>query len=88
MKTAKQIEKHFKGVSNHHRINILLLIHKNSNITLDQISTQLNANFKTISEYTRRLAHASLLTKKYRGKSVLHSLSPYGEKIIKFIKSF
>ena len=88
MKTAKQMERHFKGISNHHRINILLLVDKNPDMTLDQIAGELNGNMKTMSEHTRRLVQAGLLNKKYQGKNVAHSLSPYGKKFVKFINSF
>ena len=30
MKTAKQLERHFKGMANHKRIEILLLVAENS----------------------------------------------------------
>ena len=88
MKTAKQLERHFKGVANHHRIDILLLVSENPGITVEGIAETLNKNFKTVSEHTRRLVQAGLLNKKYQGRSVIHSLSPYGEKFIKFIKTF
>ncbi len=88
MKTAKQFERHFKGVANHRRIDILLLVSKNPDITLDGIAENLDKNFKTISEHTRRLVQAGLLNKKYQGRSVIHSLSPYGEKFVEFIKTF
>ena len=88
VKTPKQMERHFKGISNHWRIDILLLVNNNPNITLDDITTQLNANFKTISEHTRRLVQAGLLNKIYSGRNVTHQLSPYGKKIIECIKIF
>ena len=88
MKTPKQLERHFKGVANHHRIGILLLVSKNSGITVEGIAQELNKNFKTISEHTRRLVQAGLLNKTYQGRSVTHSLSPYGDEFIKFIKTF
>ena len=88
MKTSKQLERHFKGAANHHRIDILLLVSKNPNMAVDGIAEKLNKNFKTISEHTRRLAQAGLLNKKYQGRSVIHSLSPYGEKFVKFIETF
>ncbi len=88
MKTAKQLERHFKGAANHHRIDILLLVSESSGITLEGIAEKLNKNLKTTSEHTRRLVQAGLLNKKYQGRSVIHSLSPYGEKFIKFIKTF
>jgi DNA-binding MarR family transcriptional regulator len=88
MKTAKQLERHFKGVANHHRIDILLLVSRNPYITVDGIAERLNKNFKTVSEHTRRLVQAGLLNKKYQGRNVIHSLSPYGEKFLEFIKTF
>ncbi len=88
MKTAKQMERHFKGLANHWRISILLLIKNNPGITLDGIVGELNGNFKTLSEHTLKLVQAGLVNKKYKGRSVTHSLSPYGNKVIAFIKSF
>ena len=88
MKTAKQLERHFKGVANHHRISILLLVLQNPDISVDGIAGKLGKNFKTISEHTRRLVQAGLLNKKYQGRNVVHSLSPYGEYLIKCIKNF
>ena len=88
LKTAKQIERHLKGVANHHRIDILLLIDKNLAITLEDIVEDLHANAKTIGEHTRRLHNAGLVNKQYRGKFVMHSLSPYGKILVRFIKGF
>jgi len=87
-KNSKQLERHFKGVANHWRIDILRLVAKNEGLTLDGIVESLDCNFKTISEHTRKLAHAGLVNKKYKGRSVLHSLSPYGKIFHEFIKTF
>ena len=88
MKTAKQLERYFKGLANHWRIRILLLVSRQPEITLDQIAKELSGNPKTISEHTRRLVQAGLLNKKYRGSSVIHTLSPYGEKALTFLGVF
>jgi len=88
MKTAKQLERHLKGISNHRRIEILRQIHKSDGITLEEIADELDCNIKTISEHTRRLVQAGLVNKKYRGRSVAHSLSPYGRRIIVFVDAF
>ena len=82
------MERHFKGLSNHYRLEILLLVDKNSGITVEQITEILKANFKTISGHTRKLVRAGLLNKKYAGSFVKHDLSPYGERMVKFIKEF
>ncbi|MDP2669425.1 MAG: winged helix-turn-helix domain-containing protein [bacterium] len=87
-KTARQMERHFKGIANHYRIDILLLIDKAEGITVEDLADNLKANFKTISEHTRRLVQAGLVNKNYHGRRVEHSLSPYGKQFIKFINTF
>ncbi len=87
-KTSKQLERHFKGIANHTRIDILFLIRESSGITLEEISVRLKRNQKTISEHTRRLVQAGLVNKKYQGREVAHSLSPYGVEFINFITTF
>ena len=87
-KTSGQLERHFKGAANHYRIDIILLIAKKPGITLENIVDDLGGNIKTLSEHTRRLAQSGLLNKKYQGRNVVHTLSPYGEKFYNFIKTF
>ena len=82
------MERHLKGISNHYRIEILLLIAVREKITLEEIVGELEANEKTLGEHTRRLFIAGLINKKYRGKFVEHSLSPYGRNFVRFLKAF
>jgi len=82
------MERHLKGVANHYRIEILLLIAERDGITLENVVEALGANEKTIGEHTRRLYQAGLLNKKYRGKFVEHTLSPYGKTFVRFLQSF
>lgn len=88
MKNSKQIERHLKGIANHRRIDILLLISKTHGITLEQIAENLDCNFKTISGHTLKLVNAGLIDKNHRGRAILHSLSPYGKIFVKFISDF
>ena len=85
MKTPKQLERYFKGLANHRRLVILILVSENEGITLDEIAKRLNCNFKTVSEHTRRLLQAGLLRKDYQGRAVCHSLSPYGRMFLEFM---
>lgn len=82
------MERHLKGMANHYRIEILLLVSGRQTITLEEIVEALRANEKTIGEHTRRLYLAGLIDKKYRGKFVEHTLSPYGRIFVRFLKSF
>ena len=87
-KTAKQMERHLKGMANHYRIEILLLVASRESITLEGIIEAIGANEKTLGEHTRRLYSAGLINKKYRGKFVEHTLSPYGKTFVNFLRSF
>jgi len=88
LKTAKQMERHLKGVANHYRIQILFLVAEQPGVVFEDIVSIVHANEKTLGEHVRRLTQAGLVNKKYRGKFVEHSLSPYGEIFIRFLKSF
>ena len=87
MKTAKQMERHLKGVANHYRIEILFLVGEHAGITLADIIEALGANEKTVGEHTRRLLYAGLISKHYRSKFVEHMLSPYGYTFIRFLRA-
>lgn len=82
------MERHLKGMANHYRIDILLLLAEQERITLEQIVKAIRANEKTLGEHTRRLLNAGLINKKYRGKFVEHTLSPYGKTFVRFLKTF
>ena len=87
-KTPKQLERYFKGAANHRRIAILLAVARNDSVTVEGITDALGANFKTISQHTHSLVRAGLLNKKYLGRQVARSLSPYGRMFLKFMKTF
>jgi len=88
MKKSKLLERYFKGAANHRRLDILFSIYRRDGMTLDQIAKALDSNIKNISEHTRRLVQAGLLNKQYHGRTVRHSLSPYGEQFVHFAKKF
>ena len=88
LKTAKQMERHLKGIANHYRIEILLLITDKPRLTLDEIVKTIGANEKTLAEHTRRLHVAGLINKNYRGHFVEHTLSPYGKTFVRFLSAF
>ena len=56
MKDSKKLERHFKGIANHRRIDILKLIKKNESLTLQKICQTLNCNIKMAgTPYTRHI---------------------------------
>ena len=86
MMRAKYLEKIIKGASNHRRIEIIDVLDKLPQQTAMQLSERLNVNYKTLSEHLRRLAHAGLVEKNYRGAEVQHTLTDLGETILKFLR--
>ena len=87
-KTAKQLERHLKGVANHRRIEILRLVAKEEGLSVEEVAARLQCNVKTISEHLRRLSQAGLVDKKYQGREVRHALSPYGRIFYRFLTTF
>jgi len=87
-KSAKQLERYFKGVANHRRIDILFLVAQKNGIAVEDVAGILDVNFKTVSEHIKRLAQAGLVDKNYCGRRVQHSLSPYGKRFYDFIQTF
>ncbi len=86
MKQTRKLERIVRGFSNHRRIEILDLLERKPELSLFEISRELNVNFKTASEHARRLAIAGLVLKRYEGNSVRHCLSPLGKSILKFLR--
>src|SRR3989338_8620809 len=88
VKSAKQMERHLKGMANHWRIEMIMLLNEKKALTLEKIVESLNMNEKTASEHTRRLVQAGLVNKRYIGRTVEHTLSPYGKTFAGFLKTF
>lgn len=85
---ARKLEKVFKGISNHRRIDVLFLINKYPYINLSGIAESLKCNYKTIAVHTKRLEQSGLISKHYEGKDICHNLTPYGKKVCKFLETF
>ena len=79
------MERHLKGMANHHRIEILLYVADHEGATLDDIIAGLKANPKTIGEHTRRLYLSGLINKNYKGKFV-EAIPHVTDEIIRRIK--
>jgi predicted transcriptional regulator len=88
IKNPKQLEKYFKGIANHRRIEIILLLKDKPMISLDNITEILSANYKTISGHISRLIYSGLVSRSQAGNNAQYFLSPYGKKIYSYISNF
>lgn len=85
--TNRKLETIVKGFANHRRIDILELLEKEPELSLTDISSRLDINFKTASEHIRRLTLAGLLYKTNDANFVLYSLSPRGRVVLEFLRN-
>ncbi len=82
----RKIERIVKGFSNHRRLEIMELLYKKPELSLNEISEILKVNFKTVFEHIRKMAIAGIVLKRNEGIEVKHRLSERGEKIFLFLK--
>lgn len=86
MDNKRQLEKIFKGVANHKRVEILFLIDKKPLISVLAISKQINSNYKSIAEHIRKMHLAKLIFKNSSGNQVCLTLSPLGKTVLQFCR--
>ncbi len=87
MKHTKELEKIVRGFSNHRRIAMISLLSKEPGLSLTEISEKLHIDYKTASEHLRRLSLTGLVWKNNKAASVIHTLSPRGKVILKFLRT-
>ena len=86
-KNYRKLERIVKGFANHRRIQILELLEKNPELSVIEITQELNMNFKTASEHIRRLAISGLIMKRSDGTNIRHRLTDRGLTILKFLRT-
>lgn len=87
MKATKHLQKIVRGFSNHRRIEIMALLDKSPALSVIEIADELNINFKTASEHTRRLENSGLVLKYNHGSAVRHALTPLGKDVLMFLRT-
>lgn len=85
-KSYRELERLVRGFSNHRRIQMLELLMKEPELSVEEISNALKINVKTASEHIRRLALTGLVLKRNEGNSVRHKLTKRAEIILKFLR--
>jgi len=81
------LERILKGSAHRNRLRIMLLLEKEPDLNLIDIAEKLKMNFKNAGEHTRKLTIAGLISKKYRGASVQHTLTFRGKQVLKFCRT-
>lgn len=82
-----RLQRIVKGFANHRRIQILEHLFKNNGISLNELSGGIKVNLKTVSEHTRKMVSAGLISKHYKGAEVQHLLTTRGKRVLKFLQN-
>ena len=76
-----------RGFSNHRRIEILELLKKEPELSVDEVSDRLRINYKTAADHLRRLTIAGMLLKRSDSVSIRHKLTRRAEYVLKFLRT-
>ncbi|HEY4487636.1 MAG TPA: winged helix-turn-helix domain-containing protein [Candidatus Paceibacterota bacterium] len=82
----RKIERIVKGFANHRRVEMLDLLKREPELSVEDISERLNIGYENASDHMRKLAIAGLVMKRNDGPAVRHKLTPRGESILVFCK--
>ena len=85
-KSLRELERIIKGVANHRRLQILELLKKEPELSVQEISDKLKSEMKNISAHINKMAIAGLLIKRSDSKSIRHKLTKRGIIILKFVR--
>lgn len=84
---TEHLERIMKGSAHRNRLRILFLLEKEPDLNLLDIAERLKMNFKNTGEHTRKLTIAGLISKKYIGASVQHTITQRGKQVLKFCRT-
>jgi len=87
MDNYRRMEGVVKGFANHRRIQILFLLEKHPELSVDDVSELLKVHFKTISAHLKRLATAGLVMKRSDGISVRHRITERAQLALDFLRA-
>jgi DNA-binding transcriptional ArsR family regulator len=86
MLKPRQLERIVKGFANQRRIQMIMLLNKEPDLSLQDTAIKLKINIKNASEHLRKLTIAGLVLKRNRKNNVLHRLSQRGVTILEFLR--
>jgi Mn-dependent DtxR family transcriptional regulator len=86
-KNYRTLERLVRGFANHRRIQLMEVMKKTPELSVDELAEMLNINYKTVADHLRRLAIAGLVLKKSDSVSIRHKLTDRAEYVLKFLRT-
>ena len=82
----RRLERVVKGFANHRRLEIMDLLKREPELSVEQIAERVKSGYENISDHLRKMAIAGLVLKRNEGNMVRHKLTPRAESILVFCK--
>ncbi len=82
----RKLERIVKGFANHRRLEIMDLLSREPELSVEDIAEKLHIGYQNASDHVRKLAIAGLVAKRNDGPSVRHKLTPRADSILVFCK--
>ena len=82
----RKLERIVKGFANHRRLEILDLLKREPELSVEEISERLKIGYENASDHVRKLAIAGLVLKRNEGSAVRHRLTLRASAILVFCK--
>ncbi len=82
----RTLERIIKGFGNHRRLQILDLLKRIPELSVEDIAEELNLGYENASDHVRKMAIAGLVMKRAEGNKVRHKLTARGESVLVFCK--
>ena len=86
MKKYEHLETIVKGFASKRRIAVLALLARRGAADVETIAEALDLGYKSTSEHLRKMHIAGLIEKEGDGYYVMHSLTPRGTQVLRFLK--
>ena len=83
----RALERIVRGFASHRRLQILELLKREPELSLEDIAEKLRIGYKNAAEHVRKLAIAGLVLKRNEGNAVRHKLTSRGDSILMFCRT-
>jgi len=79
-------ERIIKGFANFRRLQILELLARKSELSVEEIADELGMGYMNASDHIRKMAIAGLLLKRRAGRATHHKLTDFAHEVLTFCK--
>lgn len=86
-RSYRATERIVKGFANHRRLEILDLLKREPELSVEEIASRMKIGYENASDHIRKLAIAGLVLKRPAGRDVRHKLTSRANDVLTFCKT-